>query len=189
MAPVTEPLVLPCGKVVPNRFVKSAMTECLASPLDHLPTKKHNRLYETWAKSGVGMIISGNVMVDPLHKESPRNVALYFDVPGEGKEKPDCLSSSRRRAFISLASSITSHNNTMAVMQLSHPGRQCPVSVTYKPLAPSAIPVTLPVFGPLLSRVLFRNPRALTNTQILEVSSGRRRGGWVEPKLTLPCRS
>ena len=59
--------------------------------------------------------------------------------------------------------------SSLAIAQLSHPGRQSPCSVSRQPLAPSAVPVSLPSLGGLLSRALFRCPRAMTNVEILHV--------------------
>lgn len=50
-------LRLPCGLVLRNRLVKTAMSEKMAS--DALPTPSHERLYQTWAKGGWAMLITG----------------------------------------------------------------------------------------------------------------------------------
>ena len=48
---INEKLILPCGAEIKNRFLKSAMTEGLAKS-DATANKRHNNLYERWAKGG-----------------------------------------------------------------------------------------------------------------------------------------
>ena len=60
---ILNSLTLPCGAVIENRLAKAAMTERLAHA-DHNPNELHYHLYETWAKSAPGLIITGNIMVD-----------------------------------------------------------------------------------------------------------------------------
>ncbi len=49
--------------VLPNRLAKSAMSEALAS-YDNHPTLELVELFRRWAQSGIGMLITGNVMID-----------------------------------------------------------------------------------------------------------------------------
>ena len=65
---LATPLTLPCGAVVPNRLVKAAMTEGLATP-GGVPTGDLNRLYALWSDGGAGLLLSGNVLVDRNHLE------------------------------------------------------------------------------------------------------------------------
>lgn len=60
------------GRVVPNRFMKGAMTEQLCTfdsqrPENRgIPTKNIERCYERWGRGGIGMILSGNIsLVQP----------------------------------------------------------------------------------------------------------------------------
>ena len=73
--PLNEPLTLPCGAILPNRIAKAAMSEHLGSPRQS-PTPGLARLYERWSAGGAGLLITGNVMVDPAHLEAVRNVAV-----------------------------------------------------------------------------------------------------------------
>jgi 2,4-dienoyl-CoA reductase-like NADH-dependent reductase (Old Yellow Enzyme family) len=61
---LTDALRLPCGVVLPNRIAKAAMTECLADPGTNDPNVRHERLFQRWAQGGVGLMVTGNVMVD-----------------------------------------------------------------------------------------------------------------------------
>ena len=59
---IEKPLHRACGSTLRNRIAKSAMSENLAEK--NLPGEKLCRLYETWGAGGLGLIITGNVMVD-----------------------------------------------------------------------------------------------------------------------------
>ena len=71
-----SPLRLACGLVLPNRIAKAAMTECLADPGTNDPNERHVRLYRRWADGGLGLSITGNVMVDRRYLERTSNVVL-----------------------------------------------------------------------------------------------------------------
>jgi 2,4-dienoyl-CoA reductase-like NADH-dependent reductase (Old Yellow Enzyme family) len=164
---ISDSILLPAsGRIAPNRFAKSATTECLASPVTHLPNNLHNELYRVWGESGCGILITGNVMIDGLYCESPRNMGLYRDEESSSGSGSDGLSSKRRKAFTNLAAAMHhGDKKTIALLQLSHPGRQCPVSCTTKPIGASSVPLNLPVLGKL-SQLLIRPPRAMTNQEI-----------------------
>ena len=68
-------LVLPCGAVLKNRLVKSAMSDSLADGEGN-PTEAQIRLYERWAKGGVALSIIGEVQGDPRFPEKPGNLVL-----------------------------------------------------------------------------------------------------------------
>jgi 2,4-dienoyl-CoA reductase-like NADH-dependent reductase (Old Yellow Enzyme family) len=138
------PLQLPCGSAVRNRFLKSAMSEQLADRA-HDPTPGLERLYRTWAEGGVGLQITGNVMVERTALGEPDNVVL--------DERSDL------RAFARWAEAGRVGGAHMFV-QLNHPGKQSPRFLSREPVAPSAIP--------LRGRVgrAFRPPRALREDEI-----------------------
>src|SRR3981189_2269636 len=69
------PLTLPNGAVVPNRIAKAAMEENMADG-GQLPGENLRRLYASWAGGGVGLILSGNVMIDPAALTGPGGVVL-----------------------------------------------------------------------------------------------------------------
>lgn len=68
-------LVLPCGAVLKNRLVKSAMSDSLADGSGN-PTKAQTRLYERWAQGGAALSIIGEVQVDSGFPEKPGNLVL-----------------------------------------------------------------------------------------------------------------
>ena len=70
-----QPLTLPCGVKLNNRIAKSAMSENMASR-DNSPNDKIIQLYSRWAKSGAGLIITGNIMIDSKAVGEPANVII-----------------------------------------------------------------------------------------------------------------
>ena len=68
-------LVLPNGNEIKNRIGKAAMEENMADA-DQAPSEQLYRLYDSWAKGGSGLIISGNVMVDGRAMTGPGGVVL-----------------------------------------------------------------------------------------------------------------
>ncbi|WP_254097298.1 hypothetical protein [Aquimarina sp. Aq107] len=66
---------LPCGVILSNRLVKSAMTERISNSKFE-PTEGHERLYRDWSKTGAGLLITGNVVIDRKHLESAGNVCF-----------------------------------------------------------------------------------------------------------------
>jgi 2,4-dienoyl-CoA reductase-like NADH-dependent reductase (Old Yellow Enzyme family) len=117
------PLRLPCGVELPNRLLKSAMTEGLADKYDRA-TERHATLYRCWAEGGTGTLITGNVMIDRRFLERPGNVVI------DGNGGPAAL---RRWAAAGTAV------GNQLWMQISHPGRQCGRLVSRRPMAPSEI--------------------------------------------------
>ena len=72
---INTPLTLPSGVELPNRLVKAAMTERLANARNEV-TDRHIRLYKAWGDGGIGLQITGNVLVDRKNLEAPGNVAI-----------------------------------------------------------------------------------------------------------------
>jgi 2,4-dienoyl-CoA reductase-like NADH-dependent reductase (Old Yellow Enzyme family) len=104
-------------------------------------------LYERWATSGAGLLVTGNVMVDGRALGETGNVFVEDarDLPG-------------LRAWARAARS----GGSRVWMQINHPGRQSPRTLTRDLVAPSA--VGLKGAGPL-----FAVPRALTGDEITEI--------------------
>ncbi len=139
---------LPCGAILKNRLVKSAMTERISNK-NYEPIEGHERLYADWADTGAGLLITGNVVIDRKHMESAGNV-VFNDERMLPKLK-------------SWAKSATKNGNHCWV-QISHSGRQTNRFATGAPLAPSA--VQLKKMG------LFARPKAISETQINQVIEG-----------------
>jgi 2,4-dienoyl-CoA reductase-like NADH-dependent reductase (Old Yellow Enzyme family) len=143
MNDLAAPLLLPCGVRLPNRFLKSAMSETLAGP-DGAPNERHVRLYRTFARGGAGTIVTGNVMIDHGALGEPGNVVAdraHFEAFREWAR-----ASAGTRALLFL--------------QVNHPGKQSPRHLSPEPVAPSAIPLAHGI------ERYFATPRALESDEI-----------------------
>ncbi|MCA8921228.1 MAG: NADH:flavin oxidoreductase/NADH oxidase family protein [Planctomycetes bacterium] len=136
-------LTLRCGATLPNRIAKAAMSEQLAAP-GHLPDARLVRLYERWGAGGAGLLITGNVMIDPAALGEPGNVVL---------EAGTDLAPFRAWAEAARG------GGAQAWVQLNHPGRQSPRTLSAEPVAPSAVGVK--GLGPA-----FAQPRALDALEV-----------------------
>lgn len=121
------------------------MSEQLASAAG-APTERLLRLYERFAVSGAGLLLTGNVMIDRRQLGEPYNVVL---------EDPRHQESLRGWAATGKA------HGARVWMQLNHPGRQVPRMLSDHPLAPSAVPLNIKGF-------LFARPRAMNDDDIHE---------------------
>ena len=142
------PLTLPNGAVIPNRLAKAAMEENMADA-DHAPSEALIRLYKAWADGGVGLILTGNVMIDRRAMTGPGGVVLEDDKH---------LDRFKRWAAAARA------GGTQVWMQINHPGRQMPAALNQPTIAPSAVALDL---GAYSNR--FAVPRAMTADDIGEV--------------------
>lgn len=143
---LAEPLRLPCGAVLPNRIAKAAMTEQLATR-DGQPSQRLIRLYQRFAGSGAGLLITGNTMVDRNQPTEAYNVVI------DDRVDLDALA---RWAGAAKA------GGAQVWLQLSHPGRQTPKALSRRPVAPSAIPLG---YAP----GMFARPAALTDAEIVSL--------------------
>ena len=146
MSHIAEPLQIR-NTTFKNRIIKGAMSEALANHAGQ-PNHLHLGLYEAWAKGGLGCAITGNVMVDIRAKNEPGVVVV---------ESERDLEQLRQWA------NLGQHYGMVQLVQLSHPGRQCPKGLNKETVAPSAVP-----FSPMLATT-FGTPRALTEDEILEI--------------------
>jgi len=142
---LAQPFTLPNGTVIPNRLVKAAMSEALGTADGH-PTPRLNVLYQRWAEGGVGLNITGNVMIDRRALGEPHNVVV---------ENESDLADLRRWAEAS------TQNGCQIWMQINHPGKQAPKALNKETVAPSAIPLR----GDMAS-TFFAIPRELTIHEI-----------------------
>ncbi len=138
---------LPTGTVIKNRLFKSAMSEQLGDK-HHNPGKGLANLYRRWAQGGIGLMMSGNIMIDRTALGEPKNVVL--------DDKSDLT-------LFKAWTKAGTENNSHLWAQLNHPGKQIPNFIAKEPVAPSAI---------ALKRGLekgFNKPRALTEPEILGI--------------------
>ncbi|MGD1877857.1 MAG: NADH:flavin oxidoreductase/NADH oxidase family protein [Kiloniellaceae bacterium] len=129
---IQDPLKLPNGRVLKNRIVKSAMSEALADAHND-PTEGLIALYEEWSRSGAALLITGNTPVDRGHLEHAANVVL--------DETSDPARTKR------LAAAARS-GGALALVQISHSGRQTPEAINPRPLSLSDEALDLPGYGP-----------------------------------------
>jgi 2,4-dienoyl-CoA reductase-like NADH-dependent reductase (Old Yellow Enzyme family) len=147
---LTAPLTLPCGVILKNRLAKSAMTENLSNG-DNLATTAHENLYGAWARSGAGLLLSGNVQVDRRYLEEAGNVAI------DGAQSEAALAALRRWTAAG------TQNETQFWMQIGHAGRQTFTHINPEPVGPS------PVKAPDRGNRKTGTPRALSATEIEDV--------------------
>ncbi|AYA02483.1 NADH:flavin oxidoreductase/NADH oxidase family protein [Acinetobacter sp. WCHAc010034] len=146
MSHLAEPIQIR-NTLFKNRIIKGAMSEALANPAGQ-PNHLHFGLYQAWAQGGLGCAISGNVMVDIRAKNEPGVVAIE---------------SERDLALLRQWAEIGKKHGMVQLIQLSHPGRQCPKGLNRETVAPSAVP-----FSPMLATT-FGTPRELREDEILDI--------------------
>jgi len=144
---LNQPFTLPNGSVIKNRLAKSAMSEALGTTDNHA-TIDLARLYQRWAMGGIGLCITGNVMIDQRALGEPNNVVI------EDERDLDLLQAWAKAG---------TQNGTQLWMQINHPGKQVPKGLNIESVAPSAIP-----FGKELS-AFFATPRQLNEDEILDL--------------------
>lgn len=57
----------------------------------------------------------------------------------------------------------------LAIMQISHAGRQCPSSVCSQPLCPSKVALKMPGLPSFMTSLMVRQPREMTSVEIEDV--------------------
>jgi 2,4-dienoyl-CoA reductase-like NADH-dependent reductase (Old Yellow Enzyme family) len=117
--------------VVKNRIVKSAMSEALGDAHNN-PTDGLIALYERWSQGGAALLITGHTPIDRNHLEHAANVVL--------DEHTDLARMSR------LAAAAKS-GGALALVQISHSGRQTPKAINPHPLSISGEALDLPGYG------------------------------------------
>jgi 2,4-dienoyl-CoA reductase-like NADH-dependent reductase (Old Yellow Enzyme family) len=121
--PLARPLTFRSGLTIQNRFAKSATSEKLANRR-HGPDERLARLYERWGGGGSGLLLTGNVQIDPTAREGRGNVVVEDD-----RDLPALREwAARARA-----------GGAKLIMQVSHAGRQTPRAINPRPVAPSAV--------------------------------------------------
>jgi len=146
-SPLNQPLRLPNGSVLRNRLAKSSMSETLGT-YDNHATPRLVELYRRWAASGVGLLLTGNVMIDRRALGEPGNVVI--------EDESDML------ILKQWARAATDQGAALWV-QLNHPGKQSPKGLNASNLSPSAIP-----FRDDMS-AFFETPREATTAEIRDI--------------------
>ena len=146
-AVLSQPFTLPNGTVVKNRLFKSAMSEALGVR-SGAATPELVRLYGAWADGGIGLCVTGNVMIDKRALGEPGNVVIEDD---------------RFLAELTAWAQAATRNGTQCWVQLNHPGKQAPKGLNKETISPSAVP-----FRPEM-QAFFPTPREMTDAEVREV--------------------
>lgn len=144
---LSRPLPLKSGRVLRNRLAKAAMSEALGT-YDNHPTAKHIELYRRWASSGIGLVITGNVMIDRRALGEPGNVVI------EDESDLPILKEWARAA---------TDQGADIWVQLNHPGKQTTKGLNAGTIAPSAVPFRKDM------QAMFETPRAATTAEIQDI--------------------
>lgn len=129
-----------------NRIAKAAMSERIALA-GGVPSQELIDLYGQWADGGAGLLITGNVMIDRRHVGETGNVVVEDDA---------------NLALLARWATTIKRGGARAWMQINHPGRQTPRTLTPKPVAPSAIAMKGTAGA-------FAKPRALEEDEIHDI--------------------
>lgn len=146
MTNIATPIIIK-GHTFKNRLIKGAMSETLANRAGEVGVG-HLNLYRTWAAGGLGCAITGNVMIDWRAKNEPGVVVVEdeHDLP-----------------MLTKWAEVGKAQGMLTIVQLSHPGKQCPIGLNKETVAPSAIPFSKEM------QAFFPTPRALTGKEIQDL--------------------
>ncbi|MCJ1306722.1 hypothetical protein MMC25_000365 [Agyrium rufum] len=163
-APLGQPLKFPySGLSAPNRFLKGAMTERLSSwdPKNFeargIPSKEIINVYRRWGEGGIGLILTGNLMIEYDQLEAAGNLIVPRTAEPSGE---------RFEAFKELAAATKAHGS-LAVAQLSHPGRQTPEHLQPEPVSASDVQLEGEVMG-----MKFAKPHPASTDEIKRIIGG-----------------
>lgn len=154
-----------------------AMYEHLANMFGGPPNSDHHGLYSGWSHHNWGMIITGNVQVSASHLSLGRDVILPQEISQETVEPFRKLA--RTIHYGDVEGSLTDaseYPRPLAIMQLSHAGRQSPRilggrSLFTSPLAPSSIALgsgrkDQSLVSGLFYRILFQTPQEMSSADV-----------------------
>lgn len=146
-AVLAQPFTLPNGVVLKNRIFKSAMSEALGDR-EGAATPELARLYGAWAEGGVGLCMTGNVMIDHRALGEPGNVVIEDD---------------RHLASLQAWAQAATRDGAQCWVQLNHPGKQAPKGLNKENVSPSAVPFRADM------QAFFATPRALLDAEVREL--------------------
>ncbi|KAF9517686.1 hypothetical protein BS47DRAFT_1290658 [Hydnum rufescens UP504] len=161
---IASPVRLPCGRTVQNRL--AAMYENLAQFGGGPPNEQHFGLYRLWGQGGWGIIITGNVQISRSHLSLGRDICV-----------PETIIPETVAPFQKLSRAIHGpeggENSPLALMQLSHCGRQSPRflggrSFLTPPIGASNLQLSSPDgwLGKLVFSLIFAPAVAATDQEI-----------------------
>ena len=163
-APLGQPLKFEfSGRTAPNRFLKAAMTERISSwdPKNlekrGIPSKNLINVYRRWGEGGLGLILTGNTMIELDQLEAAGNPIIPRGSPFSGE---------RFEAFKELAT-VSKKEGSLIVCQLSHPGRQVEERIQKDPVSASDVQLEGNIMG-----MTFGKPHAATKEDISQIIDG-----------------
>lgn len=172
---ISQPLRFAGGKVAPNRLAKAPLEETLAKTGGGPPNHAHFELYRAWARGGWGMVITGNVAIDPTHLGTPWDVVVPSDKDTAALSDFKAAMKRYARAVTGKdQDSIPASKRPLGVVQLVHAGRQSMRGsgrgITAPAMAPSNVPMksmdSLGFLGNLFDHLLWGSVTEMTLEQI-----------------------
>lgn len=151
------------GKTAPNRFLKAAMTERISSwdPNDlqsrGVPSKDLINLYKRWGEGGSGIILTGNILIEPDHIEAAGNPIIPRTAPFSG-ERFDAFSAMAKQGKAC---------GSLVIGQVNHPGRQVSDKIQPNPVSASDVQLEGEMMG-----MTFGKPRAATDEDLKNIIEG-----------------
>jgi 2,4-dienoyl-CoA reductase-like NADH-dependent reductase (Old Yellow Enzyme family) len=143
--------------------MKAAMTERLSTwdskdlTKRGIPTRNLINVYKRWGEGALGLILTGNIMIDYEQLEAAGNPIIPQDAPFSGE---------RFEAFKELGAQARKHG-MLCVGQVSHPGRQVESRIQSNPISASDVQLEGDVMG-----MRFAKPHAASQEEINNVING-----------------
>lgn len=155
------------------------MYEHLAAFSGGLPNEYHLSLYSRWARGGWGMVITGNCQISSSHLSLGRDIAFPSSPSTRVVDAFKALSAAMHSSG---TSNVTGVDRALAIVQLSHSGRQSPrvlggrLGSLRGPFGPSSRRVgddtKEGILASVAYRLMFQAPRTLSQEDITEVIQG-----------------
>lgn len=148
------------GRTASNKFLKAPMTERVCTwdaenPLNRgIPTDVYKKLYEEWGRGEIGVIVSGNILLDSEHIEAAGNPILYEDV-------------NRRKDEFAEMAKLSKAHGSLILGQLNLPGRQATTNFVSTPFSASDVQLIQKDFGS--SGVSYGKPEPMSIEKIKDV--------------------
>ena len=151
------------GQTAPNRFLKGAMTERISSwdpdvfENRGIPSSNLINVYRRWGEGALGVILSGNIMIEYDQLEAAGNPIIPRTAQFSGE---------RFDAFKEMATQAKKHGS-LFVGQVSHPGRQVESRIQKDPVSASDVQLEGNIMG-----MTFCKPHAASDAEIQRIIDG-----------------
>lgn len=122
-----------------------------------IPTKNLINAYRRWGEGSLGLILTGNIMIDYEQLEAMGNPIIPADAPFSGE---------RFEAFKELGAQAKKHGS-LVLGQVSHPGRQVENRIQKDPVSASDVQLEGEVLG-----MHFNKPHPASTTEINDIIAG-----------------